>query len=277
MSNKFSKWFEKMLSIKNDTITDDQGVQAEHSNQTDQIEPEKVPMPIESEYTSIESKLAKLTEMAAKRKPVTVVILDDESDNETSTNIDDVNRNRLIEQQNEYAKFSKLHRDLLIQGTRHQINTHDFAKQQTDFKYISYNQTLSNEVAKQDINETVDEELDTILSKKLNIYEEPADFVKTDAIIKKMEDEKLANQQRTNDHKSRLELVREAIANDDLIKKRNNPLHISFAEHCDYNELETSEDAEHMNKRFKGESASKVEELYLSGETPTTELLHPKT
>jgi hypothetical protein len=263
-----------MLSIKTDTITDDQGVQ---TDQTDQIEPEKVPMPIESEYSSIESKLAKLTEMAAKRKPVTVVILDDESDNETPTNIDDVNRNRLIEQQNEYAKFSKLHRDLLIQGTRHQINTHDFAKQQTDFKYISYNQTLSNEVAKQDINETVDEELDTILSKKLNIYEEPADFVKTDAMIKKMEDEKLANQQRTNDHKSRLELVREAIANDDLIKKRNNPLHISFAEHCDYNELETSEDAEHMNKRFKGESASKVEELYLSGETPTTELLHPKT
>lgn len=275
--SKFSKWFDRMLSINpelSSSSEDGQGQNGQGQEQQSTEEDEVIKIvekPDLEKKSDIEERLKNMLEAITKKKPFAFDNSEETNYGNTDITILQVNPDNqelLRKQKVDTLNIAKIERDLRLQSVKIAIDSYDYNKQAIDSKYKPYEQILENEVDAKDKDDMVDIELDAILSQKLDIYKEPVDFVKSEKLKKQLEEQALANKARIDEHSNRLKQVRDLIESNDAAKRLQDPTYVGFDENCDENEIENEVDTLALKKRFASDGIKDVEKMYLAGETP---------
>jgi hypothetical protein len=157
--------------------------------------------------------------------------------------------------------YSNIRNNLLKQLTEAKIQAYDSGKASKNPDYVSYREELNNEVSKEDQNEIIDNQLDSLLRDKLDIGKETETKVK---LSKKAEEELKrqaeAAEERSKSFIDRAAALRNMINSYDSSKKEKNPEYLSYEDQCSENEKVSTTDKENY-KKFKESSKEVVEDL----------------
>jgi hypothetical protein len=150
---------------------------------------------------------------------------------------------------------NKLFRDLTIAKVKH----YDVKKAVETPKYISYKESLKDEVAEVDKNEAIDDRLDMLLRDKLDISES-----KEEKLSKKAKEEMKrrdeAAAERSRAFQDRTSALKNMINGYDTSKRERDPHYLSYEDQCAENEKVSTTDKENY-KKFKESSKAVVEDL----------------
>ena len=232
MSN-FKLWIEKMLidaNVKQDVNQDD----ASLVNSSKSTSSKSISKIIPKEHDQlVDHKLKILMENASKKKA-------------------NIKRgDTMVYDTKEIAMLSSLQRDLAKKSITQKINDYDQNKELNDFRYKTYHETLDNELDAADENPLIDNEMDKILFKKLDVYVESNIPIKlSDNIISELNKQELLAEQRIKEHEIRVNALKALIKKNDIDKKINNEGYVSFEDMCLINEDDTAEEAMADNVRI---------------------------
>jgi len=136
-----------------------------------------------------------------------------------------------------YEEYMSIKRQLHIKKTQDQINQYDNTKSSESSDYKSFSQNCENEVDEKDINDKLDNDLDIIQKKKLNIYKDEDEPIlsekelneKLELIRKKDEQDKL----RTEERMASIQTLNNHLDNYDA-KQMNRVNYKTYKEICTY-------------------------------------------
>ena len=157
--------------------------------------------------------------------------------------------------------YSTIRNKLLKQLTEAKVKSYDVAKTKENPKYVSYKESLKNEVSKEDKNEAVDTHLDSLLRDKLDIGNEKQ--IKQE-LSKKAADElkrqEAAAAERSQSFLDRTSALKNMINSYDANKREKNPEYLSYEDQCNENEKVSTTDTKNY-KKFKEASKEVVDDL----------------
>ena len=150
---------------------------------------------------------------------------------------------------------NKLFRDLTIA----KVKKYDIKKVVENPKYISYKESLKDEVSEEDRNEAIDNRLFTLLQNKLDIEDSKEEKLSQKA-AEEMKRREEAAAERSRAFQDRTVAIRNMISGYDASKRERDPQYLSYEDQCAENEKTTTTD-ESNYKKFKENSKEVVEDL----------------
>lgn len=199
--SKFKEWSDKMLiennnKNKNNNISGMTGIQHKYNNLAADID--------------FENRLESLLQVVTK-----------------STKHHNLASNEISK---ETLNFAKISRDLNVNSVLKNINNYDKFKETKNSKYINYNNALSNEMDISEIDNNLDDNLDVILCKKLDL--DVAEPEPSQKIVDEINNQERVANMRQLEYIEKRNRIKELVKDSDAVKQANDAKFQTFEEVC---------------------------------------------